>query len=291
VDKAVDRRNAALVDLTIARPCRVPVSGFAVVEGVWSYGPKYQRHGLFLVPLPGPSRRVRIPDDAYLEFAELTKLDEIRDFSCRYGPLRIDKYHFHRVATGEPEMGERISDWLHEAQRLRDTLNLWDAYRKKNHQWIRRFLEPVFSGQRRWSLNRPVKCPEDPIQCAEKVIITTVSMSLSPCDRWEPPCCFPGCGYTDGQVRTDSTYACLQSVEGGSPEFVVGSSNLSKTLWLQAAGAVAGQRKVKKCEAPDCGRYMDVTSSSRPGGRRMHESCSERLKKQRYRKKKRRQLS
>jgi hypothetical protein len=74
---------------------------------------------------------------------------------------------------------------------------------------------------------------------------------------------------------------------GGPPELVVTSNNLGKVLWLQFAGAVAGQRKVKRCEAPDCGRYMDVTESMRPGARRMHESCMERLKKQRYRDKKR----
>jgi hypothetical protein len=84
-------------------------------------------------------------------------------------------------------------------------------------------------------------------------------------------------------MSSDDTRAALRRSKGGELFLVTESSTLLKTLWLQFAASVVGQRKVKKCAAPDCGLYMDVTTSKHPAARRMHPHCEERLKKRRYR--------
>lgn len=71
--------------------------------------------------------------------------------------------------------------------------------------------------------------------------------------------------------------------EGGTPDLKVRASDLITTVWLQLAELVCGQRKLKKCEALDCGQYLDVTDFKRPGAHRMHHACEERLRKRKLR--------
>ena len=71
--------------------------------------------------------------------------------------------------------------------------------------------------------------------------------------------------------------------EGRDPMLVINPLDLKRALWLQLASVIAGQRKVKKCEDPKCpSPYIDVTNSARPGARRMHGHCAERVRKERY---------
>lgn len=42
-------------------------------------------------------------------------------------------------------------------------------------------------------------------------------------------------------------------------------------------------RDLKRCEAPDCGQYIDLSDSPRPGARRFHKACEERMRKRRQR--------
>jgi len=59
--------------------------------------------------------------------------------------------------------------------------------------------------------------------------------------------------------------------------------NLLGAMWLQLSQDVSGRRRLRRCE--ECGGWMDVTECRK--SKRMHDSCSARLRKQRYRARKR----
>ena len=278
--------TAATIDLIASRRSEVPINGFEWVRGVRALRADFSAPDLFLVARPGPTMEIQIPEDLYLEFAQLTpEPDPILSFARRYGRLRVIGNHFHRD-DNEPEDGEQFFDWQIEVNRLKAALDLWYGAASKNVAWVRRFLDPIGPNRKKgnpWLLDLPMVRNDDPLELAQAIVISTLNIRLTPATGFDHACFVPGCGFPGGQKWTDSTYAYVRKSRGHQPELVLASSNLVKALWLQFASAVAGQRKVKKCEAPDCGRYMDVSISPRPGACRMHPRCEERLKKKRYR--------
>jgi len=62
-------------------------------------------------------------------------------------------------------------------------------------------------------------------------------------------------------------------------------SNVLGAVWLQFSQVITGTRILQHCEL--CKDLMDITDSAHPGSKRMHSRCSNRIRKQRYRSKKR----
>jgi hypothetical protein len=285
VDK---RRTTEAVELLhFARP-DVPVEGFNWIKGLLLWHPDLPTPCDFLVPRPGRSKAVSLPEDLYLEFAQLTPTPKaILDFAGCWGRLGTPNWHFHGSEDRQPNRGEDLEDWCLEIRRLRDPLDLWYFAKDGDRPGVRRFLKgPGARGESK--LRRMVHYPpfmiDDPIQYAKAIVIHTVNVELSPVIHHEPDCCFPLCSYKRAlPTGGDDTRAYLRASKDRDPDLLIASSNLLRTLWLQFAASIAGQRKVKKCEAPDCGLYMDVTTSKHPAARRMHSQCEERLKKRRYR--------
>jgi hypothetical protein len=282
VDKSGDRLPAQVVDFTTSRPLTAPKNGFACVTGAQAPTAGFLKRQLFLVPLPGPITEVSVPEDLYLDFSRLKSdsIPAIQDFAQRYGQLRLSGEHFHR----EPEMdaveGEPVNRWSREAARFKAALNLWYEADMGTPKTVTRLLATMEGAD----LHFPTYSISDPAERARAIVLTTINAGLAPA-QWTPPACaLPGCHHKS-IPWLDATRACLQISKGGAPDLIILSSNLIKTLWTQFACLVAGKRKLKKCEAVDCrlGGYMDVTDSDRPGARRMHSTCAERLKKRQNR--------
>jgi hypothetical protein len=308
-------------DLINFWPSFVPANGLEWVRGVrpWLSDPKLLPPELFLVRRPGDSKQVAVKEDLFLDFTRLA--DEtsipggprtseragrvrprriaaetpdfilrpsvrllaarILDFATRHGGLGVPRWHFHRSEDNQPSHGEDFDSWWIEIFRLKDALDLWFAAETGDRPWIRHFLA------HRNLLDYPPIRIENPIEYAREIVIQTANVRLLPTNWNELPCLFPGCKDRGGAgMQTDDTRAALRRSKGGELFLVTESSSLLKTLWLQFAASVTGQRKVKKCAAPDCGQYMDVTASKRPAARQMHPNCEERVKKQRYRRRK-----
>jgi hypothetical protein len=285
--------EAASIDLTISIPSR-PVNGFKWVKGLRSSAGSMVE-SVFLVPRSGSYTEVEMPKDLHLRFAELAPDKEgILSFAQQYGPLRYIGSHFHPVGQQRWKEGEELSGWQLEIRRFKIVHDLWfSAKSLKGLSITRKLLEqiPKRKTAEPWVVVVPEFASENsPQQVAKEIVVTTINAGLTPGfeqGNWD--CLFPGCGARGPGARPfhDYTRAFLRASKLGLPDVVVVPTNLIKALWLQCASMVAGQRRVTKCEAPDCGRYMDVTTSPHPGACRMHSWCAERWRKRRYREKQR----
>ena len=176
---------------------------------------------------------------------------------------------------------------------FQQAIELWYRAREGDARWIRRFCDPLYrqgsfpeDSDAAW-LDLPITFPQNPLTLAREIVVTTINRKLSPKIKYQAECVKPGCGFKRMGRLGSSTRGTLRQTNNGSVDLVIVSNDLITTVWLQFATGVSGRRRVKKCEAPDCGAYMDVTDSPRPGARRMHKHCEERLKKRRYRENKR----
>jgi hypothetical protein len=285
---------AASVDLRSTFCYQVP-TGVSWVAGVRTFGtrPNQLLRDVFLVPERGqPWTEAELPSDLHLRFAELVlEPAAILKFAEQYGCLTLIGSHFHPDDDPESNEGDALSDWCFEITRHKLVQELWQASQeRKNPARVQRLINAIPAINETWShknkrrlLAVPVEEIKDPFALARDIAILTINSALS-CEFYpESNCTWPGCGARPHRSYHDFTQALLRYDGHSRPELVVIPSNLSKALWLQSAGMVAAQRIVKKCEAPDCGRYMDVTMSQHPSACRMHSWCAERLRKRRYR--------
>jgi hypothetical protein len=284
VDMRGDRLPAQVVDLAASWPLHIPAKGFECVDGAQALRADLLKRHRFLVALSRPEKEVSIPEDLYVEFSNLGR-EGIVDFANRYGTLRVSGEHFHR----EPEMrsseGEPLDHWIRETSRFKAALDLWYEAQSGTRKTVRRLLSRVLNPSARTTLLRfPPYSIDDPAEHARAIVVTTINAGLSPAEMPPRRCELPGCHF-EPMPWVDATRAWLRTTSGQAPDLVIISTNLIKTLWTQFACLVAGKRKLKRCEASDCklGGYMDVTNSERPGARRMHPTCAERLKKRKYR--------
>ena len=242
-----------------------------------------------------PWTEVELPSDLHLTFSALRpEPKSILGFAQNYGLLKLVGSHFHPEGDLDPQDGEAFSDWKFEICRHRTVQELWHAANDpKGLALTMRFLEQIPKLNAEWPrqynsqplivVRKPART-DNVIELARDIVVCTINAALTPNIDRSARCVFPGCGVSEVQEGLDYTEAVLrQRVSDRQLELVVTPTNLKKALWLQVAGMVAGQRVVKKCQAPDCGGYMDVTTSQHPGARRMHPWCAERLRKRRYR--------
>jgi hypothetical protein len=294
VDIGGDKIPAQVVDLASSWPLHVPARGFECVKGAQVISTKARatadsepglllRPGSFLVPIAGRQKEVSVPEDLYLEFADL-KRDDIIDFANRFGTLRVSGEHFHREPGMQPCIGEPIEVWIRETDRFKAAINLWYEAKNGTRQTVRRLLSSILDPNVGTELRPPTRFFDDPMEHAREIVINTINRGMSPNQMPDRPCALPECN-SEAMHWIDATRAWLRTHKGADPDLVIISTNLIKTLWTQFASLVAGKRKLKRCEADDCrlGGYMDVTDSERPGARRMHPTCAERLKKREYR--------
>lgn len=274
------------MDFAGGRLMSVPTNGFEWAPGGQAPAPGRFIRRDFLVRRAGPQREITLPDDLCLDFARLDAGKEaILKFASRYGVLRPWGDHFHRTPESPAEYGERLSEWRYEIGQIKTTLDLLYAAENQDKSVAQKLLSPLTS-KIKPSVASPLRRPRfltgNLIDDAYAVVVETINLGICPVYRFDRDCHIPGCGFKECEKWADTTYAQVRRTNGRR-EIVLVQSSLITTLWLQLATFVVGQRKLKKCEAPDCDQYMDVTDSPRPASRRMHAHCEERIKKKRYR--------
>ncbi len=287
VDISGDRLPAQVVDLAAASLLHVPENGFECVVGAQALRADVLRRQFFLVALPGPRKEIPVPEDLYVEFSYL-KRDGILAFAKRYGTLRVSGQHFHREPELRTSEGEPLDHWIRETGRFKAALDLWYEAETGTQRTLRRLLSKVLdppAGTELFLTQHPL---DDPTEHARAIVVSTINAGLWSGQHIQQKCALRGCHFQP-MPWVDATRAYLRTARGVAPDLVISSTNLIKTLWTQFACLVAGKRKLKMCEARDCrlGGYMDVTNSERPGARRMHSTCAERLKKREYRRQQR----
>jgi len=227
-------------------------------------------------------KEITIPEELYLEFYEL-KADTVLDFANRYGALRLfPGEHFHRTPDMRAAVGEPLEDWLLEISTFQAVVDLWYQAQNGTRQSARQELADALKRAPTPRLSYPPTGITDPIELARAIVIETINKNLAPHQHPIAPCHLSIC---KGLSRpwVDATQAQLRGGRGRmAPDLVIISTNLIKTLWMQFATVVAERRKLIRCEAEDCSRFLDVTHSQHPKARRMHPHCAERVRKRRY---------
>jgi hypothetical protein len=271
----------------------IPVNGFQWVSGEHGArrGTAFQNR--FLRPIAGGSKIEPLDTEAYLEFAELDSSEEsLLGFAIKHGALGCARVHFHLPDNPVAQQsGETITDWLHEAGELRRWFEIWNmiAERKSRAlmQHIRaddyfdEYAERAMEGDRLLSSLR-------------SRVVNRINEKMEPSEYHRPDGCFlgqcrrnniPGSVISErlGGVRYLLEYDRKKS--GSTVRSQVQAQRLLSAIWLQFAEYVSGSRTIRRCEAPDCQRWMDISDTARKGAKRLHDRCSTRLRMQRYRQK------
>jgi hypothetical protein len=234
---------------------------------------------------------VNFSDELYENVANLSlEKDTVRRFADENGTLRRESTHFHPTDKGQALKGEPWHEWRIELTRFQLAVTVWYRIKDRNLKWIKRFLEPLQKPGAAWLLQPPHGADwNKPLDFARSMILRTINHQLAGGTNAGRKCAVLGCGFTSPPHSHSHTRALVRPGRRELPELTIVSTDLLKAIWLQFAEDVCGQRKMKRCAARDCGKYMDVTKSERPGARRMHSRCEERIRKQNYRKRKKEQ--
>jgi hypothetical protein len=280
-------RDSKIVELSKAWPREVPIRGFNLVKGeVWYSGIKMP--GVFLVALEGGRQRSVVPRDLYVKFSQVSDADSAVAFANGFGNLTSSAKHFHRD-DGAPETGEPLDDWLLWSATVREVIDLWYESMGDRRKASRR-IQSLLKREKMGAFLQFPPPIDDPIEYARTIALLTINYGLAPVEYHpQPPCGFPKCSSALGVDGADDTRAELQWRPGrtSAPQLAIVSTNLLKNLFVQLASFIEGERKLIRCEAPDCGQYVDVTDSAHPNARRMHDRCEERLRKRRSRERQR----
>ncbi len=275
--------TAETVKLTESWPTDVPDAGFEWIEGFRSLGPKLKPVGTYLVSRQGPTHPIAFPDDLYETFANLSRdMSAVERFASKFGNLRLVGEHFHRIGTHSALTGERWDEWKIQLERFQTAVEMWFRLQERDTIWVKRFLAPLQGTGSPWILQPPMRGDiRKPLEFGRTMVLKTINFELAG-GLYAGQRCLE-CDFTSEINCVSQTRAVVRSKNSGPLELAIVSTDLQKTVWLQFAALVCGQRLMKKCEAKDCGQYMDVTDSARPGARRMHSRCEERIRKQNYR--------
>jgi hypothetical protein len=261
--------------------------GFRWIEGrSGSRGSK----GLFLVPASDVGSIVQPPDDLHLRFFDIQPdKDSLLEFACQFGRLGVRLQHFHSEHT-RIQHAESLADWLAAWESFHTVFTLWLQVESGSLAAVRRYLASTHLG----NIATPLvmadpRLKRDSLRLARHSVVEAINRELAPATVapiGEHRCFLPGCKWSGPRpsVRADVAVRLAwkhDAVGGERPEFSIQPDTLLGTVWLQFARYVCGERRVIRCEA--CGRLMDVTDSPRPGARRMHPECSNRICQQRFR--------
>ena len=210
--------------------------------------------------------------DVCREFAALQKPDDVFSFAAAHGWLGIAE----NVVTGTTlAVGERIARWLHEAKAMAELLDWWELAQSKNigalgkrihvdfgkHDDGRR-LRFDYQRLRGWLWHVESMDPaffqklkkDDYVRMAEAFLILFVNKKLAKSALVTPAALLVGSQVT----------------------IKLRPRNLLGSMWCYALQMISKERVLRKCAAPDCGTYMDITECARPGSKRFHSACAHR---------------
>jgi hypothetical protein len=245
---------------------------------------------MFLSPMSHEGAIQPPPEDVYLAFLGLADdPDGVVAFANRYGHFGLPRTHFH--VGDSVRFGETWSDWSNEIQLFQSCFDLWEAAVAGDMKRIRHLFQTVSL-----EISSAVKLAEPPIRrnlvaLARYAVVRQVNMRLAAGVTRHPSkaCNIDGCPHQNFRptVEPHATFTLAFSIDTtGAVQIqpkVAPSFALISSIWFQFANIVTGERRIRRCEAPDCGKWMDVTGCDRPGARRLHPECSRRWRMKRWR--------
>jgi hypothetical protein len=221
-------------------------------------------------------------------FAGVKTSDDVLQFAESYGHLGICTEFFVASTLRGPtplKRGERITDWQNEALIMAAVLNLWSRIQEKD-------LRSVIV----WEGNTTVRyCPASdgvtgPATTAERrpppfrpIVADARFKYQSFFHGWKR-------GDLEGPARLYLAAEINSHLQHNvTPQLVFDDShqfkeyirplNLLEAMWYQMCRAFTGDQPIRRCAAPDCGRWMVYERSTKT----MHEACAARLRQRRYR--------
>jgi hypothetical protein len=259
----------------------IPEAGFEWREGKNFSAPDLWSEDFYLVPRAGDFRIANREGDLYADFANLrTDKDAVLEFANKYGSLFFIGEHFHSREGDTVAEGVSWQDWTIELERINQAMSLLTLVREKKAHLIGKKISELLRRGTPARLYLPPRQSNDPLVAAKQILACTINIMMASHLRFEQ-----NCGVCEN-IQPVSNYRHTRAAvrfRGTSLQLKLRSSDLLTTVWLRFADDVCGSPKLKRCEAPDCGLYMNVTDCARPGARRMHNSCRERWAKRRQR--------
>lgn len=264
-------------------------NGYRWVRG--ESGIKKAIPGLFLVPNPGKNRSLILPEDFYVELAQLEISEESTlAFAAKFGSLGLPRRHFHSTES-TAVMGESAGDWGNSIGQFQFAFRVWSAAEDGDSKTIKELLaqEIAEEGPKVESLKAWIA--KDPIKCARLRVVEDINLHLAAWTQIGNPirrgCFRKSCWFKKSSLPTPPPqYVQYQLREIGGKGKVKGHLSSSSRLvsaWLQFAELVCGKRTLRPCNV--CHQLMDVSQSARPGAKRMHDRCSLAGRMRRYRSK------
>ncbi len=217
-----------------------------------------------LVEHPGISR----------EFAEITTSEHALRFANKFGLLGLDYTRvFPRVNLAKAVDCESVSDWLFEASWLRQAFYVWDLIHRKRPRELATIVQWHSEGVN--------------IEFSQDGLVFPVSNAVERpewLNMWRR-------GETDGPARLFIASRFNDKMqEMASPTLLIAPrgefkpastpTSLLDAVWLEFSWIVTGQRDLQICAV--CKQFMDVSDNRRH--KKMHATCSQRMRTARYRK-------
>lgn len=202
--------------------------------------------------------------DLALEFHSVRSSSDVLSFANRYGLLRQPS-----GAKWLHETEESVTEWLNAAASVKRVLEFWRLIDAKNLPALRKLV--------RW-------------KDKASVWVCDVPLSIVPSrskQRWrEGDILGPAKLYLADQINRRLRAAVNRQLtidSLGNIRPYNTPTNLLSAIWFRLSEIVTGERLIRRCEAPDCLKLMDVTDNR--SHKRMHDRCSLRLRMQKFRRK------
>ncbi len=275
-------------------PRLISAGGMEIVDGREVSEDGQVLEGQYLVWLPGEYVNVILPDDLWQHFARIESPAAALKFATKWGSLDAAS-HFHRSANMQSAEGDRVSLWLREAAHFRAVMELWYDSHDLSEERLRRQLALVM-GLSEFSVEQlsegnilqraSKRIADEPARLVRAAVVRIINIKLGRRNLLGRACGVHGCEEGPEAPRFgDTTHCWIRTSRNGDFDLCITPESLLKTLWLQLASVVVGNKVTVRCQAPDCpfGGRIDVTDKQRKAAWKMHPECRDRLKKQKKR--------
>lgn len=242
----------------------------------------------FLCPKRGGCGRIAYDPLAHAElfdrFSRLYSPESIVAFADQYGWLGLDGNY-------GPEFdgcfGEDLGQWMHQISEMRIVLELWDLIQANDVRALKEFIHwregyvefccRLLQGGEIRGVQRTPKTGFRYEVIAHSHLYGRHFATWKRGEVSRPATLFVTNIVNNALRGQISSVAVLDSDGTLTPYY--NPTCLLAALWLQIYQQITGQTKFRRCGI--CGNRMDVTKNRRH--KRVHESCSHRMRMQRYR--------
>ena len=232
-----------------------------------------QEPALVARPAKGKPQIAALPNDAFLELAELnpSSPEQILEFANRHGWLTSPRLSIipvnkgHGGARAEAIEGELHSDWSQAIRRMRRCATVWQAVKTHDAEALRKLFHRVDAHRLEYLGSKRIIGGVAVYDGAESLDFPEVLKENDPTD-WATAYLIK----TINKHRAGQVMLVLQrDPESGIIGELNRPSSLHAALWQQFAHAVIANASIRPCD--ECGKFMLITLGEHRTNRR---TCS-----------------